>query len=299
MTMATRHAIPDAATLAADDGAAHAERVVARSGTSFYWSMRLLPPDQRAAMFAVYAFCREIDDIADGDAPTPQKLAALAEWRGEIDRVFAESAQASAGPRSATGRSLVPPVRRFGLARADFVALIDGMEMDARGPIVAPDWDTLRLYCARVAGAVGLLSVRIYGLPEAEGRTLATALGEAVQLTNILRDIDEDAGIGRLYLPAELLRQHGIPAAPAAAVAHPALGAVAAEVARAARTRFAQAAAVLGVVDRRRARPARVIFAVYSRLLERLLAVGFAAPRRRVSLGKLEKLWLALRHGVL
>jgi len=281
------------ATLPADDGAAHAEQVVARSGTSFYWSMRLLPADQRAAMFAVYAFCREIDDIADGDEPTPRKLAALAEWRAEIDRVL------DGAPGSPTGRSLVAPVRRFGLARADFVALIDGMEMDARGPIVAPDWETLRLYCARVAGAVGLLSVRIYGLPEAEGRTLAHALGEAVQLTNILRDIDEDAGLGRLYLPAELLQQHGVPPAPAAAIRHPALGAVAAEVARAARTRFAQAEAVLAAVDRRRARPARVIFAVYSRLLERLLAVGFAAPRHRVSLGKLEKLWLALRHGVL
>jgi phytoene synthase len=282
-----------AATLPADEGSAHARQVVARSGTSFYWSMRLLPPDQRSAMFAVYAFCREIDDIADGDDPTPQKLAALAEWRAEIDRVF------DAVPRSATGRALVVPVSRFGLAHADFVALIDGMEMDARGPIVAPDWDTLRLYCARVAGAVGLLSVKIYGLPEAEGRTLAHALGEAVQLTNILRDIDEDAALGRLYLPAELLHRHGVPVSPTAAIDHPALGAVAADAAQAARARFAQAAAVLAAIDRRRARPARVIFAVYSRLLERLLAVGFKPPRRRVSLGKLEKLWLALRHGVL
>ena len=94
--MATRHAMPDTAAMAADDGAAHVEAVVARSGTSFYWSMRLLPPDQRAAMFAVYAFCREIDDIADGDDPTAQKLAALAEWRAEIERVFTGS------PRSAS-----------------------------------------------------------------------------------------------------------------------------------------------------------------------------------------------------
>src|SRR5262249_3468963 len=159
-----------------DAAAAHAEQVVARSGTSFYWSMRLLPPDQRAAMFAVYAFCREIDDIADGDDPTPQKLAALAEWRAEIDRVFL-SLQGASTARSATGRSLMAPVRRFALARADFIALIDGMEMDATGPIVAPDWATLRLYCARVAGAVGLLSVKIYGLPDAEGKALADALG--------------------------------------------------------------------------------------------------------------------------
>jgi phytoene synthase len=285
-------------TLSADDGAAHAEQVVARSGTSFYWSMRLLPPDQRAAMFAVYAFCREIDDIADGDDPTSRKLAALAEWRAEIDRIFAGS-QGTGGPRSATGRSLVAPVARFALARGDFIALIDGMEMDATGPIVAPDWATLRLYCARVAGAVGLLSVKIYGLPEAEGKALADALGEAVQLTNILRDIDEDAGLGRLYLPAELLERCGVPESPTGATAHPALGAVAAEVGTAARARFGEAGKILAAVDRRRARPARVIFAVYSRLLERLLAVGFATPRRRVSLGKVEKLWLALRHGLM
>jgi phytoene synthase len=296
--MATRQAAPDAAAMAADDGAAHAEQVVARSGTSFYWSMRLLPPDQRAAMFAVYAFCREIDDIADGDAPTAQKLAALAEWRAEIDRIFAAQ-PGNTGPRSPTGRSLVTPVARFALARGDFMALIDGMEMDATGPIVAPDWATLRLYCARVAGAVGLLSVKIYGLPQAEGKALADALGEAVQLTNILRDLDEDAGLGRLYLPAESLQRHGVPASPAAAMTHPALGAVAAEVGAAATARFAEAGAILAAVDRRRARPARVIFAVYSRLLARLLAVGFAPPRRRVSLGKLEKLWLALRHGLL
>src|SRR5262245_27237696 len=129
-------------TALADDSARHAEQVVARSGTSFYWSMRLLPPDQRTAMFAVYAFCREIDDIADGEDPVPRKRVALAEWRSEIERVF------TASPRSATGRSLVGAVRRFDLARADFIALIDGMEMDAAGPIVAPPWETLRLYCA-------------------------------------------------------------------------------------------------------------------------------------------------------
>ena len=109
----------------------------AKSGSSFYYAFLFLPPPRRAAITAFYAFCREIDDIADGEDPTPQKLAALAEWRAEIDRVFGGLERGGA-PRSATGRSLVAPVKRFGLARADFVALIDGMEMDATGPIVAP-----------------------------------------------------------------------------------------------------------------------------------------------------------------
>lgn len=280
-------------TLADGDPAAHVEQVVKRSGTSFFWSMRLMPPDRRAAMFAVYAFCREIDDIADGELPTPAKLAALSEWRAEIDRVY------DAKPRGPVARALVEPARRFALARADFVALIDGMEMDATGPIVAPDWATLRLYCARVAGAVGLLSVRIYGIPEAQGRPLADALGEAVQLTNILRDIDEDGMVGRLYLPSEALARHGVAAQPvSAALANPALQAVAAEVAEAARLRFAEAHAILATIDRKAARPVRMIDAVYSRLLERLVAAGFAPPRTRVKLGKLEKLWLALRYGL-
>ncbi len=280
-------------TLADGDATAHVEQVVKRSGTSFFWSMRLMPADRRAAMFAVYAFCREIDDIADGDLPAPAKLAALAEWRAEIDRVF------DAKPRGPVARALVEPARRFALARADFIALIDGMEMDATGPVVAPDWATLRLYCARVAGAVGLLSVKIYGIAEAQGRPLADALGEAVQLTNILRDIDEDGAIGRLYLPAESLARHGVTARPvAAALANPALAAVAMDVAAAARVRFDEAHAVLAEVDRKAARPVRMIDAVYSRLLDRLVAAGFAPPRGRVKLSKLEKLWLALRYGL-
>jgi len=280
-------------TLGELDPAAHVEQVVRKSGTSFFWSMRLMPPDRRAAMFAVYAFCREIDDIADGDLPAPAKRAALDEWRSEIDRVY------GGAPRGPIARALVEPARRFGLARSDFIALIDGMQMDADGPIVAPDWPTLRLYCARVAGAVGLLSVRIYGIPEELGRPLADSLGEAVQLTNILRDLDEDGAIGRLYLPAEALARHGVTARPVeAALADPAIAAVAAEVADAARARFVEARALLARVDRRAARPVRIIAAVYERLFDRLLDTGFAPPRRRVKLGKGERLWLALRYGL-
>ncbi|MGH6929169.1 MAG: presqualene diphosphate synthase HpnD, partial [Dongiaceae bacterium] len=267
--------------------------VVAKARTSFYWSMRLLPAEKRQAMVAVYAFCRVVDDIADGDLPDAAKLRQLQGWREEIDRLYAGTAQ------HAIARALIEPVRRFDLARADFLAIIDGMEMDARGGLVAPPMDELRLYCSRVAGAVGLLSVRIFGAPREAGRRLADALGEAVQLTNVLRDVAEDAGLGRLYLPRELLDKHGVSTTSLAATLHqPGLAAVCDDLAGLAEQRFVDASAVLDTMPRRELRPARLILVVYRRLLQRLRLRGFARLDEPVKLSKAEKLWLILRHGL-
>jgi phytoene synthase len=271
----------------------HVSDVVHRARTSFYWAMRLLPKEKRQAMFAVYAFCRVVDDIADGDLPAAVKKARLQEWREEIDRLYAGA------PRDPIALALREPVARFGLARDDFLAVIDGMEMDAGDPIVAPDLETLRLYCARVAGAVGLLCVRIFGAPRGRGIALAEALGEAVQLTNILRDMAEDAALGRLYLPRELLAAHGMAGlSPSAALRHPGLPFAGAGLAALAEERFAEAQAVLQELPRGDMKPACLILAVYRRLLEKLRASGFRDPHRRVSLSKAEKLWLIARHGV-
>src|SRR5580698_6579479 len=173
------------------------------SGSSFYAAMRILPREQREAMFQIYSFCRQVDDIADSDGPRPERLAAIQQWRDDIDALYQ-------GHPPARLQDYVASVRRFGLKREDFIAIIDGMEMDIPQDIRAPDPATLDLYCDRVASAVGRLSVRVFGLPHEDGIALAHHLGRALQLTNILRDIDEDAGIGRLYLPAEGLRQAGI-----------------------------------------------------------------------------------------
>jgi phytoene synthase len=157
----------------------------------------------------------------------------------------------------------------------------------------------LELYCSRVAGAVGLLSVRIFGAPEAGGRALAKALGEAVQLTNVLRDVAEDAALGRLYLPRELLEREGVPLAPpAAALRHPRLAAVCDALAQLAEARFTEASALLDGMPRRPLQPARLILAVYRRLLDRLRQRGFARLDEPVRLSKAEKLWLILRHGL-
>jgi len=272
----------------------HAAAVTANSGSSFFWGMRILPKARREAMYAIYAFCREVDDIADGPEPTAVRLAGLDAWRAEIDRVF------EGGPHTLAGRALVEPVRAFGLERADFLAVIDGVAMDAREEMRAPPAAVLRRYCARVAGAVGLLSIRAFGDASPRARELALALGEALQLTNILRDLKEDAARGRLYLPRELLEKHGIDTTdPAAVLAHPGLVQVCEEVAEIARLKFAQAEAALAGCDRRALRPAVIMMTIYRRILEKLVKRGWQRLDEPIEVGSREKIWIALRHGIL
>src|SRR5258708_30822529 len=158
--------------------------------------MGILLREQGEAMFQTYSFCRQDDDIADSDGPRAERLAALQQGRDDIDALY----QGHPPPRL---RDYVASVRNFDFKREDFLAIVDGMEMDVPKDIRAPDLATLDLYCDRVASAVGRLSVRVFGLPDADGILLAHHLGRALQLTNILRDVDEDADIGRLDLPLE------------------------------------------------------------------------------------------------
>ena len=226
--------------------------IVANASTSFFWAMRLLPRPKREAMFAVYAYCRAVDDIADGDDTPEVKLAGLTAWREEIDQLF------QGRPNHPITRALRRPVETYGLAKEEFLALLDGMEMDATNRMVAPSFSELELYCDRVAGAVGLLSVRIFGVSGPAARPLALTLGRALQLTNLLRDLLEDAELGRLYLPRELLEAHGIETRdPAAVLRHPALAAVCGDLAEIAGERFVDARAALRARPRRAVRRAR------------------------------------------
>jgi phytoene synthase len=273
---------------------AHVRDVVTGSGTSFYWGMRLLPAAKRKAMYAIYAFCREVDDVADGDAPLEAKLASLAGWRREVDALFARR------PSRRITVALLEPIARFDLPAGEFHAMIDGMEMDAAGLMRAPPMSDLVRYCRCVAGAVGLLSIRVFGADGEEARRGALALGEALQLTNILRDLSEDATRGRLYLPRELLEQHRVPGAdPTRALRDPGLPEVCAALAGRARTRFADAERHFGRGDRRALRPALVMMHVYRRTLERLIARGWRQLDDPVRLTRPERLWLALRYGLL
>ena len=269
-------------------------RRVEAARTSFYWAMRLLPQERRDGMYAIYAFCREVDDIADDFAPPARKQAALADWHAEIDMLYAGQ------PRHLVAQALRAPVARYRLRREDFHAVIDGMEMDAAQDIRAPDLATLDLYCGRVASAVGHLSVHVFGDSSAEAHKVAEHLGRALQLTNILRDLDEDAERGRLYLPRDILDRHGIRGnEPKDVLRHPALPAVCRDVAAIAERHFADAASAMQQCSRRAMRPAAVMGAFYRAMLDALLRDGWRDPSLRVSLSKRQKLWLVLRHGLL
>ena len=261
--------------------------------SNFYTALRILPPEQREAMFQVYAFCRAVDDVADEGGPRAMRMHELMLWRRDVDALY------DGKPLPMRVMSLAPFVKRFRLQRADFLAVIEGMEMDACADLRAPDWATLDLYCDRVASAVGRLSVRIFGIGEEDGVALAHHLGRALQLTNILRDIDEDAAIGRLYLPREALQAAGITTdEPFAVAADPRLPAACAEVVARAREHFRHAHAIIARAPRETTRSPRVMAAVYGAILDRVERQGFAPPRTRVRTPKARVLWAILRHGL-
>jgi phytoene synthase len=259
-------------------------------GSSFYAAMRIMPPHQRSAMYEIYHYCRAIDDIADGDGEPEWRLEQLEKWRGDIARMYD-------GKPPAMLEGLARAVSEFALRKEDFLAVIDGMEMDVRGPIRAPDLDTLVLYCDRVACAVGRLSVRVFGLKDEDGLALSHHLGLALQLTNILRDVDEDALSGRLYLPKELLAQSGIREDdPLAVLALPAVANVCTQLAEKALSHFEEADTIMRRCERKRVRTPRVMSQAYRAIHAALLERGFTPPRRPVHLSKIKLGYILVRN---
>jgi phytoene synthase len=272
-----------------------APRVAAKS--SFYLAMRILEPERRDAMYAIYGFCRAVDDIADEEGDRVQRIALLDEWRRDLDALYA-------GRIHKRCADLARPVRRFGLERADFEAVIEGMAMDVVEDIRAPEWDRLDLYCDHVASAVGRLSVRVFGLADepdcADGslptkaRMLAYHMGRALQLTNILRDLDEDEARGRLYLPREALAAAGVEDfSHGAVLAHPGVAEACAAVAERARKHYAESELLMRVSPQRAVKAPYLMATAYRSVLDRLVARGFAPPRAPVSASR-TKVFLAL-----
>ena len=276
---------------------ADARAVTARvrsAGTSFYHAMRMLPAPRRAAMYAIYAFCRDVDDIADDLEDPAAKQAGLAAWRTEIEALYAGR------PTRTVTRALADPVRRFRLRKEDFLAIIDGMEMDARTPWSLMTMAELDLYCDRVASAVGRLSVRAFGAIDPVADRVAASLGRALQLTNILRDISEDAERGRVYLPREMLAAHGIPEAPLGSIlGHPALPEVCAKLADLAQRHFEDARAAMRLCPRRTMRPAAIMGAMYWSIFTRLKKRGWDVNAARPRIPALVKLGIVLRYGLI
>jgi len=273
---------------------AHVNRIVARSGTSFLWGMRVLPAAGRRAMHAIYAFCREVDDIADEPGEVADKRRALAAWREEIDRLYAGR------PEWLTTRALLEPVRRFELPREEFLAMLDGMEIDAAPEVRMPALDDLLDYCRKVAGSVGVLSVHVFGVPRDPGPRIAVELGNALQLTNILRDLKEDAELRRVYVPQEMLDRHGIAVpTPSALFAHPGFAEVCAELAGLARGYYAESSRLLTELGWRRMRPAVLMMAVYRETLDSLEKRGWNRIGGPIRVTRARKLWLAMQYGLL
>jgi squalene synthase HpnD len=269
------------------------EAIVRAAGTSFYHGMRMLPPDRRHAMYAIYAFCRMVDDIADEDGSPEEKRHGLAVWRDNIAGIY--QGRAEGGP---VARVLAAAVPRFQLRAEDFIAVIDGMQTDAETTVLAPDMAALDLYCDRVASAVGRLSVRAFGDTSPAADRVAYALGRALQLTNILRDIQEDADRGRIYLPREYLRDADVPLLPAAMLTAPGLPAVCRRLATRAHGYFQEAREAMDLCDPAAMKPARLMAATYDSILSELEKRGWARLQQKVSLPKWKKLWLALRYGL-
>jgi len=260
------------------------------SRSSFYTAMRIMPKAEREAMFAIYKFCRLVDDIADdGTRARPQRDAELNEWRADLAALYD-------GKPAGRAAFLAQPVHAFGLQLADFLAVVDGMGMDVAEDIRAPDLATLDLYCDRVAAAVGRLSTRIFGMDEKPGLELAHELGRALQLTNILRDLDEDAELGRLYLPAELLRRAGIATTdPNAAIGDSRIDAACRALAERTLKHFAAADRLMRARPRGRLLAPKMMEAVYRAMLKDMLAEGWTPPRRRVRIAKPRLLWIVVR----
>lgn len=277
--------------MAVEDAARHAADIVKRSGTSFAAGMRILSRERREAMYAIYAFAREVDDVADEGGTYDERMIGLAAWRDEIARCYEST------PQTPVGVALVPAIRRFDLDRHEFEMLIEGMVMDVEGPLVAPSHDRLMAYCRRVAGAVGLLSMPVFGAGrgDIEDR-FAIALANALQLTNILRDVEEDAEMGRVYLPSELLDDCGISTRdPHEIAGHEAVQDVARRLGREARGWFGETQALLTHLNWREVRPALLMMGVYERYLRVMEERDFAMGDP-VKLGKAAKLGIALRY---
>ena len=257
------------------------------SGSSFYYSFLFLPPERRRAITALYAFCREVDDIVDDCNDIEIARSKLAWWRDEVARLYAGQ------PSHPVSRALAPALKPCNIAAQRLNEIIDGMEMDL-GTVRYADFASLERYCYLVAGAVGILAAGIFGYRNARTLEYAKQLGTAFQLTNIIRDVGEDARRGRLYLPVEDLQRFGVPAGDVLKTrGSDAFVRLMQYQAERARSFYRTAFDALPAEDRRAQRPGLIMAAIYRALLDEVEAEGFKVLSQRTSLTPLRKLWIA------
>jgi phytoene synthase len=270
----------------------YCQQKAAQSGSSFYYSFLFLPPNRRRAITALYAFCREVDDVVD-ECHDPQIAATkLAWWRQELARLYAGA------PDHPVTRALLPLLDEFKLPQAQLLEIIDGMEMDLRQSRYL-DFKALSVYCYRVASVVGLLAAEIFGYQNPQTLQYAQDLGMAFQLTNIIRDVGEDARMGRIYLPIDELQRFEVPAADIlnARYSDNFRRLMEFQIERAEQY-YAQALSALPGGDRKTQRPGLVMAAIYRTLLDEIKRDGCQVLSQRTSLTPIRKLWIAWRTWV-
>ena len=269
------------------DPHAYCQEKASSSGSSFYYSFMFLPPERRQAITALYAFCREVDDVVDECHDLQVAQTKLDWWRNEVRQVFGGQ------PQHPVGQALKDVIQRFPLPMEQLLEIIDGMQMDLNQTRYL-DWKALNLYCYRVASVVGLLSAEIFGYTNRQTLKYAHDLGLAFQLTNIIRDVGEDARRGRIYLPVDELQRFNVPARQILDAKHSDnfRELMAFQAARA-RQLYDQAFAQLPAEDRKAQRPGLIMAAIYRSLLDEIEADGFLVLDRRTSLTPLRKIWLA------
>jgi len=266
---------------------AYCQQKAAASGSSFYYSFLFLPRERRRAITALYAFCREVDDVVDEASEMQIAAAKLGWWRAEIANLYAGK------PQHPVTKALLPFIEKYSLSKAHLGEIIDGMEMDLTQTRYL-DWTGLERYCYRVAGAVGLLAASIFGYRDPRTLEYAKDLGIAFQLTNIIRDVGEDARKNRIYLPMDELRRFEVPAADILnARQTPQFRALMEFQDRRARSYYDRALAALPAADRRAQRPGLIMAAIYKALLEEIAREGFRVLAQRTSLTPLRKFWIA------
>lgn len=268
------------------------KKIVKKSGSSFFWSMRFLPFGKRNAMYTIYAFCRHIDDIVDGDKDVVEKLDLIDAWRQEINNIYDKKI-----PETEIGRKIYKNCMRFKLPKEEFVRLINSISMDLPTPLQAPSMEQFNEYCRGVAGVPGNLSLRIFGV-EDEGliEKLSTTLGNALQITNILRDVKEDAQIGRLYIPKEMLENAGIDSTdPLTVVVHPNLSIAREQLAKIAAEDYEVSYQLIKQLDKKIARPILMMYNIYKRYFDIMQNRGWEVISPKPYISKIKKLSLALR----
>ncbi len=268
----------------------YVENIVCEAKSSFALGMKALPKDRRGYLFAIYAYCRMLDDIADCHQSREEKLKQLNEWRVKITQLI------EGKPSCAVTRILYEAIDQYGLPEGEFYQLIDGMEADVLGPIYGPCWDDLYDYCRKVAVSVGLLSLPIFGRTDKGAQDFALELGYALQFTNILRDIVEDDQVGRLYLPQESLQKHHVEG-----IVSPNLNLVLADVAVKTEQHYKNAEKLLKQIGSRNLKPAVLMKEAYKKIFKKMQRRGWRKITPRMGLSKTEKAFLVMefltRHG--